>query len=31
MNNIELRKKYGDHPKNPIYKYPDHYFDNKDW
>jgi hypothetical protein len=30
MNNIELRKKYGDHPENPIYKYPDHYFANKD-
>jgi len=30
MNNIELRKKYGDHPENPIYTYPDHYFANKD-
>jgi hypothetical protein len=30
MNNIELRKKYGDHPENPIYAYPDHYFANKD-
>ncbi len=30
MNNIQLREKYGDHPENPIYTYPAHYFATKD-
>lgn len=30
MNNKQLREKYGDHPENPIYTYPPHYFATKD-
>lgn len=30
MNNLELRKKYGDFPENPVYIYPNHYFATKD-
>jgi len=30
MNNYQLRQKYGDHPENPSYTYPPHYFATKD-